>query len=131
MREWRFDTANLSSTVGSGIMAYAAPTTAGLTTFGATDGTTVPHIDGQPTGYLGVPAFSDKADGYLLEFPDLAPDGGGGFVNQYTFIADVLIPGPLNWLPFFQTEPTNPFRNDADFYLAPDGALGIGDLGIP
>jgi hypothetical protein len=110
-------------------MSYAAPTTAGLTSFGTTDGLGIPHIGGSPAGFMGVPAFTDKADGYLIEFPDLAPNGGGTRINQYTFLADIFVPGPMNWLPIFQTTPANPVGDDADFYIAPDAAIGIGELG--
>lgn len=129
VREWTFDTGTLSAALGLGVMSYAGPGTEALTGFGTTDGVDVPHIGGQPAGYMAVPAFADKSDGYWLTFPDLGPNGGGSFVNQYTVVLDVLVPGGLNWLPFFQTAPTNPVNNDADFYLNPNGSLGIGDLG--
>jgi len=129
VREWTFDGGTLAAALGTGVMSYAGPATEGLTGFGVTDGGTVPHIAGQPARYMAVPAFQDKTDGYLLTLPDLAPNGGGSFVNQYTVIMDVLVPGGVNWLPFFQTSPANPQGNDADFYLNPNGSIGIGDLG--
>jgi hypothetical protein len=74
-----------------------------------------------------VPAFTSQANGYTLEFTESGPNGGGGYLNQYSFICDALIPAPLNWLPFFNTNPSN--GNDADFYATDTGALGIGALG--
>jgi glycerophosphoryl diester phosphodiesterase len=129
VREWTFDGGNLNAALGSGVLAYASAATEGLTTFGTTDGATVPHVGGQPASYMAVPAFTEKSDGYWLTFPDLGPNGGGAFINQYTVIMDVLVPGGINWLPFFQSNPGNPVGNDADFYLNPNGSLGIGELG--
>jgi hypothetical protein len=40
---------------------------------------------------------------------------------------DLLIPDSLNWTALFNTDPTN--GNDADWYVAPDGSFGIGELG--
>jgi len=54
------------------------------------------------------------------------PNGGGAYVNNYTFIWDVYVP-QLAWTAMFNTNPTN--GNDADFYIDPDGYLGIGSLG--
>jgi hypothetical protein len=42
-------------------------------------------------------------------------------------IFDVLLPGALNWFPFFNTATGN--GNDADFYISPSGALGIAAIG--
>lgn len=125
--EWTFSQGNLSPALGNGVMDYADDTTPGLTSFGATDGTTVPHIAGQSASYLNVPAFTDTANGYTVALTDSGPNGGGAFINQYTFIFDVLIPGPLDWTPFFNTAPGN--NNDADFYVDSSGALGIGEIG--
>jgi len=74
-------------------------------------------------------AANDPTLGYLLNFAASGPNGGGSYINQYTFILDVLIPGPLDWTPFFNTDPGNGSGNDADWYLASDGSLGIGALG--
>ena len=125
--EWTFDSRNLSAAIGNGEMEYADGATAGLTAFGTTDGVSVPHIGGRPAGYLRVPAFAGVGNGYLLTFNDSGPNGGGAYINRYTVIFDVLVPGSLNYLPFFNTNPEN--ANDADFYLVPDGGVGIGTGG--
>jgi hypothetical protein len=124
--EWTFSQGNLSPSLG-GSMTYAdGATTAGLTSFGTTDGSTVPHIGGQAATYMHVPAFSGSGNGYHVTLSNSGPNGGGGYINQYTVMYDIYVPGPLNWLPFFNTEPGN--GNDADFYIAPDGGLGIGTV---
>jgi len=73
---------------------------------------------------MHVPAFTSLLDGYYLQFNDTGPNGGSStYVNRYTILFDVMVPGPLNWTPFFNANPYN--ANDADFYLAPDGSVGI------
>jgi glycerophosphoryl diester phosphodiesterase len=125
--EWTFDRADLAAAIGNGVMEYADGATAGLTTFGTTDGSTVPHIAGQPATYLHVPTLTGLNNGYFLSFTDSAANGGGAYMNRFTFIADVLVPGSLNWTALFNTNPEN--GNDADWYIDPPGRLGIGDLG--
>jgi len=125
--EWTFDGTNLDATIGNGVMSYANAATVSLTAFSTTDGTSVPHIGGQPASYLSVPAFTDGANGYHLSFGDSGPNGGGGYLNRFTFIFDVFIPGPLGWTPLFNTNPQN--ANDADWYVDAAGRLGIGELG--
>jgi hypothetical protein len=123
--EWTFNSGNLSTSLGNGAMAYADAQSGTLTTFGSTGGG-VPNIGGQVANFIHVPAFVNAANGYNLTLNDTGPNGGGSYVNQYTIIYDFLSPGPLNWTPFFNTDPAN--GNDADFYLAYDGTVGIGSL---
>lgn len=125
--EWTFDNTNLQAALGRGTMTYADGATAGLTTFATTDGASVPHIGGQPAKYLSVPAFSGVANGYLLTLTDSGPNGGGAYINQFTLVFDLFVPGSLNWTALFNTNPLN--ENDADWYLDNTGRVGIGDLG--
>lgn len=128
--EWRFDSGNLTGSLGNGVLAFRDAATPGLTTFGTTDGTTVPHINGTPANFMHVPILPDQANGYHLTFNDTIANGGGLYVNQYTFIFDVLRPTPIgDYAAFFNTNPDNPDGNDADFYLADDGSIGIGSGG--
>jgi hypothetical protein len=121
--EWTFEHGNLSAALGPGTMSYADAATPGLTSFGTTDGTTVPHIGGLPTRYMHVPAFTGLTNGYMLRLKGSEPNGGGTRLNEYTFLADLLLPTSLNWMPFFNTDISN--GNDADFYVGPNGAIGI------
>jgi hypothetical protein len=70
-----------------------------------------------------VPAFAGLNNGYLLSLNDSGPNGGGAYINQFTILADILVPGPLNWTPIFNTNPGN--GNDADLYIGNDGSIGI------
>jgi hypothetical protein len=98
-----------------------------LITFEQTDGVTVPHPNGGPAAFARVPAFTSPADGLALTLTGVTANGGGTAVNRFTFIFDVLMPGGLNWMPFFNTNPAN--ANDSDFFVRGDGAIGIGALG--
>jgi hypothetical protein len=125
--EWTFSQGNLNSALGNGSLQYADSASQTLSSFGISDGSSVPHMNGQATSFMRVPAFADGANGYNATFADSGPNGGGSYVNQYTLVYDILSPGSLNWAPFFNTDPAN--GNDADFYISPDGALGIGAMG--
>ena len=126
--EWNFASGNLSAALGNGVMEYASPSTPGLTSFGTTDGSTVPHINGTPAKFMHVSGFTDESDGYWLTFSDSGPNvGANAQINRYTLVMDILVPSPWSspWIvPFFNTDPYD--LNDADFYLALDGSIGIG-----
>src|SRR5262249_10192416 len=119
--EWNYVRRDLSAALGPGVMTYADMATPGLTRFGTTDDFIVPHIGGHAAAYMHVPPFTGLANGYLVSLTGSEPNGGGRYINQYTFIADVLLPGGVNWMPFFNTDTQN--RNDADFYVGPGGSL--------
>ena len=125
--EWTFENGDLSPALGSGVLSVADVATAGLTAFGTSDGSTVPHMGGQPAKYLRAPAFTAPGNGYHVTFTETGPNGGGVYINQFTMVFDVLIPAPLNWCALFNTNPGN--ANDADFYVSPTGQVGIGSLG--
>jgi hypothetical protein len=128
--EWTFSQGNLSPALGNGTMSYADGSTAGLTTFGVTDGTTVSHINGQPASYIHFPSFNALGNGYNLTFTDSGPNGGGAYLNQYTMVYDLYVPGAVNqYIAQFNTDPDNTSGNDADFYIGDDGSLGIGNGG--
>ncbi len=125
--EWTFALSNLSAALGKGLLSYADVTTSNLTSFGTTDGATVPHIDGQAAKYMRVPQMPGLQNGYRVTFTDSGPNGGGVYINQYTVIQDLLIPSPLGWAALFNTNTEN--GNDADAYIADDGSAGIAALG--
>lgn len=119
---------NLNASEGMAVLEFAdGATTEGLVQFELSDGSTVPHIDGETAAFIRIPPFSDAGNGLHLTLPGSEPNGGGSYMNHYTFVWDVLIPDPLNWTPFFNTNPDN--GNDADFYVDDVGRTGIGALG--
>jgi len=127
--EWDFDRGDLSASLGNGVLAYAdGNVTQNLVSFGATDGTAVPHIGGQVAHYLRVPGFTSLGNGLTVTLTDSGPNGGGVYLNQFTVIYDLLVPGQVGWVPLFNTNPLN--QNDADFYVADTGAVGTGPIGF-
>jgi len=126
--EWNFAQASLAPALGNGVMSYAdGATTSNLTSFGVSDGGVVPHIGGRATSYLRVPAFTATGNGLHVAFTGSGPNGGGVYINQFTMIWDVLLPGTVGWVPLMNTNPQN--ANDADFYIDPAARLGIGAIG--
>lgn len=126
--EWNFASGDLTPALGNGLLSYAnGAVTSNLTSFGTSDGTTVPHIAGYPTRYMRVPAFTSSANGYHVTLNGSTPNGGGVYINQFTMIFDVLIPAPLGWTALFNTNPQN--ANDADLFVDLNGRVGIGAIG--
>jgi hypothetical protein len=126
--EWNFANGNLAAAIGAGVLSYAdGAVTSNLTSFGISDGATVPQIGGYPTRYMRVPAFVSPGNGYHVSLTGSGPNGGGIYINQFTMIFDLLIPAPLGWTPLFNTNPQN--ANDADFYVDANGRVGISGIG--
>jgi hypothetical protein len=124
--EWTFNAGNLADFFGNGTMTPSGATTSNIV---FTDGGTIPHIGGVAARVLNVPVSADFADGFQLALNATGPNGGGLYVNQYTFIFDIYSPGAAGWQALFQTDPFNAPGNDADWYIAPDSSLGISGIG--
>ena len=127
--EWDFN-GNLTPTLQSGgvaTMNYFNPATATATTFGTTGGA-IANPAGGPSGYVYFPGNSIPGGlgGYTISYTGVSANGGGSYVNNYTMIWDLYIPS-LNWTALMNTAPDH--SNDADFYVANDGTVGIGGLG--
>jgi hypothetical protein len=124
--EWTFNNGTLADSFSNGTMTAVGGVT---TTIVPTNGTTIPHIGGVPAQVLHVPRFTLDAEGFNLAFNASTGNGGSlgnAFINQYTFVFDIYSPGAPDWQALFNTNPNN--TNDADWYIAPDNALGIGPL---
>ena len=122
---WHFD-GSLEPAQGEGSLSFASTETEALVTFQNSDGATVPHIGGQEVSYAAIGLLPAGLHGLHLAMPT-SPNGGGGYLNEYTMVWDLLLPADVNWTPLFNTEPEN--GNDADFYVSDTGELGIGPLG--
>jgi len=72
------------------------------------------------------------ADGAALRVHHgLAPNGGGGYVNDYTLIIDVLFPVVDNWISLYQTNGCGDTDvlacgNDGDWFVNTSNGIGIG-----
>jgi hypothetical protein len=124
--QWDFQTGDLRATTGIDLAYLDGPgnETAQQTVFGTTTALGLPDIGGQPAHVLGFPSALPYM-GYLM-YPNMAPNGGGAFVNQYTLIFDLLFPEASGekWRALIQIDdPTN--ANDADVFINPAGAIGI------
>ena len=127
---WNFAKGNLSpaSEVGGTAILDYFNGSQGVTSFGDTaSDTNVPDTAGGPTSFLHALPFGDGGrGGYGVDYTGVAANGGGAYVNDFTIGFDALIP-LLNWTALFNTNESQ--ANDADFYAAPDGSVGIGALG--
>lgn len=113
--QWDFENGNLSATVGTDL-AYRGDTEA-LTTF------TTATIDGQTANVMSFPATTPD-EGFIMTH-GIDPNGGGGYVNQYTLIMDIMFPTSSSgvYRALLQTSTDN--SNDADLFVKKDNSLGI------
>ncbi|MCP5518580.1 MAG: hypothetical protein H7A45_15120 [Verrucomicrobiales bacterium] len=129
--EWKASADGMGRLLGRGEIRAADEETPGLLEWQQT-GEGIPHPpDGRPAFFARVPAFQNRANGLSLYLDHLGPNGRQRYLSQYTIIWDLLVPGPLDWLPFFNTEPTNVASGggDADLYLGPEGQLTAAGIG--
>jgi hypothetical protein len=115
---WRFqDDANrLKATIGSDLVAVDEPST------WFTGPWTVINPGLSDNGVVQEQSWS-----YLQANPGLTANGGGSYVNQYTFAIDYA-QTQVGWNSLFQTS-WDGHDNDGDLFIAPDGTIGIGDAG--
>jgi hypothetical protein len=64
---------------------------------------------------------------YLSVNPSFTANGGGDYVNQYTVAIDY-VQTQTGWNSLFQTS-YGGNDNDGDLWIAPDGTIGVGDVG--
>src|SRR5882672_2735861 len=88
--QWDFKAGNLNATIGADLGYLDAATQTG-TLFGTTTALGIPNIGGQVTNVMGFPKLTDEFGGYSAPHGAVG-NGGGGNVNQYTVIMDVLFP---------------------------------------
>lgn len=121
--QWDFNDGNLNSTVGQP-MTYAGFTVQPATQFGTTTALGLPDIGGQPATVMGFPA-TQPFEGYNIPVPGAA-NGGGGLVNQWTLILDVLYPtaSDAKWRSIIETDGTV-INQDADLFVNPGNGIGI------
>ncbi|HEX5223345.1 MAG TPA: LamG-like jellyroll fold domain-containing protein [Verrucomicrobiae bacterium] len=111
--QWDFNSSNLTATVGTD-----------LADFGLTPTTfTTATINGEKAVVMGFPA-ADPTQGYIMTH-GVAPNGGGGYANQYTLIMDIMYPAASSgtWRGLFQTRTDN--SNDGDLFINDGNGIGI------
>ena len=64
---------------------------------------------------------------YYKCYHDIAPNGGGDSVNEYSILFDFKILSLNKWHTFYQTDTTN--ANDGEFFIRPNTGSGPGRIG--
>ncbi len=57
----------------------------------------------------------------------ISKNGGGNYVNEYTFMFDIYLPNKSDWKALFQTNLYN--GNDAECFIKPTGEVGLTSTG--
>lgn len=126
--QWDFNNGNLDATVGAALsyLDGAGGQTSQGTQFGSTATFGIPNIGGQPALVMKFPANTNAALGYSMPTPPAA-NGGGGFVNDWTLIMDVLFPAESSgkWRGLIETD-GRLIAEDDDLFINTSNQLGIG-----
>jgi hypothetical protein len=109
---WDFNS-NLNATSGYAAMSYRDAATQSNTTFGTTNGSSVPNIEGQQTGYMSFP-MSGNTGGFNVNRPLSSPS-----LNAYTLAWDMLVPASsfngYGYMGLFNTTPAG--TDDAELFI--------------
>jgi len=109
---WDFSS-NLNASSGYSLLGYRDVATQNATLFGVTNGSTVPHIQGQQATYMSFPLSAD-AGGYMVNRPYSSPT-----LSAYTLAWDMLVPtsdfGTYDYLGIYNTTPGG--TDDAELYI--------------
>jgi len=132
--QWDFQFGDLSATVGKDLQYFDGPTgqTAALTVISNCSFFGIPLINGVDAKVMKVPAITplgaavENNFGYIMDH-QIAPNGGGVKVNQYTIIWDLYYAG--SDFPFFNCQNTNNVPDDGSLFMNPGGAMGQGGDG--
>ena len=127
--EWTFNSADLTSAVGSGVMTYVGGSdgaTAAGTTFGSSVALGLGGMGGEVAQVMGVP--KTESDGGYKVVHGAPPNGGGDYVNIFTVAFDLYVPQSSfdadRWLALLQTNADN--DNEADVFVnLQTGGVGI------
>jgi len=129
--QWDFNFGDLSATVGKDLhyLDGLAGSTAGATAFGTCSSLGIPTLNGVDARIMKVPGGTgingNNNFGYIMDH-QIAPNGGGKLVNQYTIIWDLYYAGGT--LPFFNCQNTNNAPADGSLFLQ-NGQMGQGSGG--
>jgi hypothetical protein len=129
--QWDFNSGDLTATVGKDLQYFdgAAGSTASATAYGKCSSFGLPLIDSVDAQIMKVPGGAgingNNNFGYIMDH-QIAPNGGGTLVNQYTIIWDMYYAGGT--LPFFNCQNTNNAPADGSLFLQ-NGQMGQGTGG--
>jgi len=120
--QWDFENGNLAGTIGDGLQGIGD--TEASTEFGTTTSFGLPDINGQAANIMKFPANITPQQGYYLYF-FAAPNGGGGRLNQWTIIFDILFPAESTGKRRGLLETDGRTTPDADLFVDSSGGLGV------
>ena len=122
--QWDFNQSNLTASCGQALQYFDA-TVQTDTSFGTTTSFGISDIAGQPAKVMYFAPSAASWGGYVMTH-DIAPNGGGTNVNQYTVIIDLFCPASSMgaYRALWQTDPSNT-DTDAEVFLNPGDGLGI------
>jgi len=124
---WTFATSadKLKATVGVDLQTSNPGNSYFYTTAWSHIGTTA-----NPEQWTNNGCVQERSWDYLTVNPSFHANGGGDYVNQYTVAIDYIQTTGVgdSWNSLFQTA-WGGNDNDGDLFIAPDGTIGIGDVG--
>jgi hypothetical protein len=129
--QWDFDSGDLTATVGRDLQYFdgASGSTATATAYGKCSSFGLPLINGIDAEIVKIPGGAgvngNNNFGYIMDH-QIAPNGGGTLVNQYTIIWDMYYSGGT--IPFFNCQNTNNAPADGSLFLQ-NGQMGQGTGG--
>lgn len=127
--QWDFESGNLNATSGQPLQYAdgAGAETSAATAFGTTTSFSIPNIGGTEAKVMRFGTNTIPA-GYSMPAP-ASGNGGGGQVNQWTLLLDVLYPAASNsrFRALVETDGGN--TPDADFFVNGANGVGIGTYG--
>jgi len=116
----------LSATIKTGEWKFDNPTTLLVASIGSdleltgTQSIVEGPVSGNGAIQIGVGSF-------LAATHHIPKNGGGNYVNEYTFMFDIYLPDKTNWKALFQTNLYN--GNDAECFIKPGGEVGLASTG--
>jgi hypothetical protein len=135
--QWDFGFGDLLSFIGKDLQYFDGPSgvSASMSAWTNCSAASIPLLNGvdalvlrvPPTDGLGLPIQNNF--GYIMNH-QIAPNGGGTLVNQYTIIWDMYWPGGTGIIPFFNCQNTNNAPADGSLFLQ-NGAMGQGTYLMP
>lgn len=126
--QWDFNSGGLAATVG-GPLTYLSGGEQARTLFNTTTGFGIPDIGGEVAAVAKVGPY--EAGSALLMPTPAQPNAGGGYVNDYTLIMDILFPAESNLKQRAILDADLAVVNaDTEFFVNADNGLGIKGAGF-
>jgi len=125
--QWDFERGDLSATIGKDLQYFDGATgqSATKTKFGTTTSFGIPDINGKSANVMFVPGDISNQIGYIMDH-QIAPNGGGKLVNQYTLTMDLFIAASSGAASFINIQSTNNTTDGSLFWQGNNMGQGTG-----